>query len=297
MEERPAQDEFVPQEENKGSAGSPHSTGRRFHKQSTNFENMDEAPPASCESCGASIPPTRARCKDHRRDSTASSNNGKFTWKISQIGFAIVTGKSNYHAVARGSAAFDFTTEVEAGKQKVELVYDLSGEPSKTLTSGWGGTLPETARVNSNVGEKLMKKALNKTKVSGDSEEKYLFNEKGDVINDMDKVDQIMDDNPTEHVWIVPGVISDKKVNTENKKIRYVECENCGETQHALEDTKKRKHHREERKWRCLNCLSTTTTGGKEKSREMRQFITAKNRNSADNILFSNMMNKIEDNE
>lgn len=225
----------LPEDENLGSAGSPHSTGRNLHQRSADFERTEQGTtPAHCEVCGAAIPPTHNRCPDHQRSTDTSSSAGGYTWSISNIGVVIVAASSKFAALANASVALRRRDGGEDTDDSYDLIYDL-GEPSDTLTSGWGGELPDAVKLDTTVGQELCERAISKT--DGDSRDKsvisgveidpsilgesstskpHLFTERGKAIAYKGGLEpyEKSPDNPNHDYWVVPALLYERDSET-----------------------------------------------------------------------------------
>ncbi len=272
----------LPEDENLGSAGSPHSTERNLHQRSDEFyESEQELPPASCEVCEATIPPTHSRCPDHRTES-AHNAAGESDWSISNIGLVIVEASSKFAALANASVAFRRRDGAPGTDDSYDLIYDF-GDPSETLTSDWGGELPDATELDSPLGETLYDRAIekmnagdstseNKTDVGGiefnsdilhqdSSSNAYLFTEYGKAISDEDQLDAFKSasSNPDHEQWLVPAVLYKRNETPTNTLSETKECVNCGVSQHKFEGPVKDTSVTRDKDigvWICLECGS-----------------------------------------
>jgi len=270
----------LPEDENLGSAGSPHSTGRELHQRSADFERTDqESPPAHCEVCGAAIPPTRDRCPDHQREGRNSSSDGD-SWSISNVGLVIVAASSKFHALANASVALRRREGGHDSDDSFDLVYDF-GEPSKTLTSDWGGNLPDATELDSPVGETLLEEAASKMTPGREEQENeiagvdvdfsilgrssepdsYVFDERGEAITKKDQLNAFEGgpENNDHDYWVIPALLYNRSRDTDNKTLRNHECVNCGVTQHAFDgivDAPRAADRDQIGVWVCMECDS-----------------------------------------
>jgi hypothetical protein len=247
----------LPEDENLGSAGSPHSTGRTLHQRSADFERAEqEGSPAHCEVCGASIPPTNNRCSDHQQSSKHETTASGDSWSISNVGVVIVAASSKFHALANASVALRRRDGSHGSDDSFDLIYDF-GEPSTTLTSNWGGELPDAAKLSTPVGEDLLERAFSKID-SNDSERDgeiagidvnlsvlgqpsnsgtYLFNERGEAITDEQQINALSDgpENGDHNYWAIPAVLYSSSQESSPEPQRSLDCVNCGVSQHTFD--------------------------------------------------------------
>ena len=236
-----------------GSAGTPRNTGRQYHQHSTAFENQEfESSPAHCEVCGSSIPPNRARCTDHQVSDAGTESSSDYNWSLSRVAIAIVPASNVFHAVAMGSSAFRLRQGSQGSRDSYDLIYDFD-EPSKTLTSGWGGGLPDAVPLKSEAGQRLfecakektnwetaldVEKALGVTNSPLSDAEAYIFSETGDEIVDTDQLGLFENSLPEDdqEFWVVPAALYTPKRDTSGKTVRNHDCPSCGSTtQHVFE--------------------------------------------------------------
>jgi ribosomal protein L37AE/L43A len=271
----------LPEDENLGSAGSPHSTGRTLHQRSTDFEQTEqERSPAHCEVCGASIPPTRDRCPDHQRDDRHNSTSDGNSWSISNVGLVIVAASSKFHALANASVALRRREGGHESDDSFDLIYDF-GEPSKTLTSDWGDELPDAAELDSPIGKTLLEEAVSKMasdrkdqegEIAGmdidfnilgrpSESEAYVFNERGEAITKKNHLNAFGDkpEDGNHDYWVIPALLYKRSHDISNKTLRDHECVNCGVTQHAFDgliDPPDKSDRDQIGMWVCLECDS-----------------------------------------
>lgn len=266
----------IPEDENLGSAGSPHSTGRNLHENSTDFERSDgSVAPAHCDICGASIPPSRARCPDHQHTQSVDTENGP--WSISNVGVTVVAASSKFHALANAAVSFR-RRETGGGDNSFELIYDF-GQPSKTLTSGWGGELPEAVKLDSEAGENLVETAFSKVdsdevesggevggieidpSIIGESTEpdSYLYDERGAVLNTEEDLAQFDagPENEDYSYWVIPALLYKRDEEVGDESRRTMACISCGEAEHVFNgftNTPQDMDREQMGVWICVEC-------------------------------------------
>lgn len=266
----------LPEDENLGSAGSPHSTGRNLHERSTDFERSDGSiAPAHCDICGASIPPTHSRCPDHQHTQSVDTENGP--WSISNVGITVVAASSKFHALANAAVSLR-RRETGGGDNSFELIYDF-GQPPETLTSGWGGELPEAVKLDSEAGEDLVETAISKgdsdevesggevggieidPSIIGESTEPdaYLYDERGRVLSTKEDLSQFdtEPENEDYRYWVIPALLykRDEEVGEESR--RKMDCISCGEAEHVFNgftNTPDDMDRDQMGVWVCVNC-------------------------------------------
>jgi ribosomal protein L37AE/L43A len=279
MTEQNRTNDPIPENENLGSAGSPHSTGRAVHRYSTAFEDSEAGlSPSHCSVCGAAISPTQDRCSDHKRADNTEGNSKEPTWRISNIALAVVPASNKYQALANAAVAFERRDHNNGLNESYDLIYDFS-EPADILTSGWGGTLPDAAKLDSPLGEDLLTKAREKSAWSSNSaasderlplnaeaphssdnnETKYIFTERGTTVSSKEELSTFHDgpDDQKYDYWIVPALLYKQAQNTTDTAIRTRRCPSCGITQHLLEQAEAGKlspKHSSDGIWSCLEC-------------------------------------------
>lgn len=236
-----------------GSAGTHRHSGRQFHQHSTEFEQGGgEYTPSNCEICGCSIPPSRARCSDHRQTASEARASSAFDWSLSHVAIAVVPASNIFLAAAMGSSAFALRDGGGGSKESFDLIYDIEKELSKTLTSGWGGTLPDAVPLDSEEGQRLIKCAKEKTNWGGvlgvekalgvdesplSDSNTYIFNQGGAEIVEEEQLETIFDESETgEEFWVVPGVLYEQERDTSGEAVRNHTCPSCGKaTKHVFE--------------------------------------------------------------
>lgn len=286
----------LPEDENLGSAGSPHSTGRNLHQRSGHFERAEQGiPPAHCEVCGETIPPTHNRCPDHQRDDDTDRSTGDYTWSISNIGIVVVAASSKFAALANASVALRRRNGGEGSDDSYDLIYDF-GKPSDTLMSGWGDELPDAAELDSSRGEELYERAVSKTdweaqdtsvigglevdpSILGESPDSkaFLFTERGKAITNESQLAVLEEgpDNPNHDHWVIPAVLYNRDRNTAGESIRAQNCVNCGVSRHVfdgLADGSTIADGDEAGVWVCLEC-DTKKAGSPPRGYESREAV------------------------
>jgi predicted nucleic acid-binding Zn ribbon protein len=262
-----------------GSANTLRDTGRQLHQRDGQFgEGLNddvEVSPGDCEVCGCAIPPNRSRCPDHTQETSKNSTPQK-EWKLSRVGLALVPGVSAFHAAALASTAFKNRDDGQNSKESFELVYDF-GDPSQTLTSGWGGELPDVVRADSELGTKLLEVGFEKTADRGETlaveeelgisesplgeSEGYVFGRGGDRVTSFDDVDELGSSlESNEDLWVVPGVLLKKKIDTGDSTVKQRTCSECDRITKHVFDGYKNGHpafyEDGAGKWICLECES-----------------------------------------
>ncbi|MFD1570290.1 MULTISPECIES: hypothetical protein [Haloferacaceae] len=268
-------DDRLPEDENLGTAGTPRSSGRELHTHSSNFEDQsDEQAPSFCEICGCSIPPTDSRCVDHEVTNTAEKRDAGHQWKYSHVALAIVPANSKIHALALASAVFKRRTGVPGDGRSFELIETMDS-PSDTITSGWGGHLPEAVPVNDPSGKSLLESAISKLDAEADStnashadidfsqfstlsSKDYIFLENSDPVHP-DSPDDTMfsgvEENGKEQ-WVVPALLFQRSYNTGDNPVRFRNCAHCESAQkHVFDGIRSRKAgNNRAGRWICLAC-------------------------------------------
>lgn len=266
----------IPEDENLGSAGSPHSTGRNLHEHSTDFERSEGGvSPAHCDICGASIPPSRAKCPDHQHVQGVDTENGP--WSISNVGVTVVAASSKFHALANAAVSFR-RRETGGGANSFELIYDF-GQPSDTLTSGWGGELPEAVEFDSEAGETLVETAISKTdddevksggevggieidpSIIGEStqSDSYLYDERGAVLSSEEDLAQFDTgpENEDYSYWVIPALLYKRDEEVGDESRRTMDCLGCGKSEHVfngLTNTPDDMERDQMGVWICIEC-------------------------------------------
>lgn len=274
----------LPEDENLGSAGSPHSTGRTLHQRSAEFNQPDrERPPASCEVCNTPIPPTHSRCPDHRSDATAGQET-ELDWSISNIGFVVVEASTKFAALANASVALRRRDGGAGDDSSYDLIYDF-GELSDTLTSNWDSRLPDATKLDTTLGEELYQQAVEKTNCEtpqseatktiggveintdiiqeSSSPNTYLFSEYGTGITETEQLDQFEEtpSNPDHNRWLVPAVLYEPNKTSTSSQSEAKHCVTCGTTQHTFEgpiEDKSVSTDADLGVWVCLECGNKT---------------------------------------
>jgi len=263
-----------------GGSSDFKSHGSQVHEHPTDY-NQDEpnTAPTQCEVCGSSIPPNRARCRQHAQDSQHVSSPSDREMTISHVAIAIVPAISKLHAVAIGSSAFKCRANAVGDGSTYDNIYDFD-EPSSIFTSGWGGELPDATPLSTEIGQQLVEKAKTKTGWNSNSsietdlnidlsilnpdKEAYIFTEEGHSIESESDFEDYVGQNIDERTnyWIVPAVLYKETLNTTNKSIRNRECESCGITKHVFQGYNN--GHPDifedgEAVWQCLKCNKKKT--------------------------------------
>lgn len=267
----------IPREELPGTAGGPDHTGRQYQTHDWQFAAHDiDTSPAHCAVCGVAIPPTRARCVDHRESSPRASGATDYEWSISKTAIAIIPASNRYHALAIGSSAFRLRDGGHKSRSSYELFYDID-DPARILTAGWG-SLPDAVPLASEDGQRLLEIAVDKTDWEStlsveqslgvtnsplSDSDPYIFTENGDGLVDRDRLADF-DENPhgeSDDYWVVPAVLYDRKRNTTGKPVRNRTCSHCGEaTQHVFDGYDgghPSTHVDGVALWTCLTCDTT----------------------------------------
>lgn len=309
-------DDRLPEDENLGTAGTPRSSGREFHTHSSSFESQThESPPSACEICGCSIPPTDSRCKDHRLHNTSKKRDSGHNWKYSHVAIAIIPANSKLHALALASAAFKRRQNAPGDGRSFELIETMD-EPSDTITSDWGGDLPEAVALNSPTGTSLIQTAISTLQSNTNSttassieidfsqfENKHtpdnIFLEDGTptqptVVKDM-TIQNPKDDE--KELWIVPALLFRRDYNTKNNPIRFRDCINCGTPRkHVFDGVEQLADYREQTgRWICLTC-NTATHGSLPSSKTTQEAtpIPGPTKEELDNQYHKSMMSNLE---
>lgn len=268
-------DDRLPEDENLGTAGTPRSSGRELHTHSSNFEDQsDEQPPSFCEICGCSISPTNSRCVDHEVTNTAEKRDTGHQWKYSHVALAIVPANSKIHALALASAVFKRRDAVPGDGRSFELIETMD-DPSSTITSGWGGHLPEAVPVDDPAGKSLLESAIPKlntetqptdssssdidySQFSTRGSKEYIYLENSDPARpdslDAETFSEVEEDG--KEPWVVPALLFRQSYNTDDNPVRLRNCANCESAQKHVFDGIREQDNKSKQtgRWICLTC-------------------------------------------
>ena len=259
--------------EHTANSGTQDHIAREYNSQVDEFDSSSSVTAVSnCEVCGDSIPPTRARCSDHR-GRTSSSQSVDDEWSISRVAIAIVPGATYYHAVSLGAAAFRHRNQQSNSTESFDLIYDFDDDPSKTLVRQWGGELPDAVKLDSEQGTELYKTGVRKTptlseysltastnkvsaqKVSDDSDV-YIYLEDGTPVQtdaDIETIENLRSDSD-QPLWVVTAVLYQRKTQrstADQNDTRRMFCQQCAETTHIYRGSLACGE------WECTSCGTT----------------------------------------
>ncbi|WP_455428538.1 biosurfactant protein 1 [Halarchaeum acidiphilum] len=168
---------------------------------------------STCPECGPSVPPTSERCASCRREHAASKTpiqQGEETeLEFLHLVFTLVPARTEYAALAKGTAAHSLlVTKGDTAIHECELVADGDGSPSRTLTNHWG-SLPDVVQVESDVGERLLHQACDRTQWEDDADSgghpTYLYDHAGDAINSRQRLTAVRE-QAADPLWLVPAL-------------------------------------------------------------------------------------------
>ncbi len=259
--------------EHTDESGTQDHIAQEYNTQVDEFNNSDSVGAVSnCEVCGDAIPPTRARCNTHQRD-TPSSRSVDDQWSISRVAIAVVPGTTYYHAVSLGAAAFRHRNQQSNSPDSFDLIYDFDDEPSRTLVREWSGELPDAVRLDSEQGTELYKTGIRKTptlsvysltgnshqesaqKVSDDSDV-YIYLEDGTPVQidaDIETIENIRSDSD-QPLWVVTAVLyqrTTRRSTADQNDTRRMFCQQCAETTHIYRGSLACGE------WECTSCGTT----------------------------------------
>lgn len=254
----------VPEKELPGTAGSPYDSGRQYHQNSGAFHSEETSlPPANCDICGCSIPPTRARCSDHRPDPETPRLNDTHEWSIFKVGFALVPATNEFHAIALGSSAFLLREGGHRSRASYTLLADID-EPAAMVTDGWEQGLPDAVSLSTAEGQALLAEVRDFVEESEEESNGSLslatptvYTAEGDELA-LNILKKELSAEGEKDVWLVPGVLYRRKRVTTGKRIQRRTCASCDEpTKHTFEgyrDANDGNGGSRKVVWKCLEC-------------------------------------------
>ena len=243
----------IPDEKlNEGCDGDP----RRQRVATSSGGYPDEPTEASgeCQSCGASIPVDRTKCRfglTNHLGAEATSTDEPVDATLLGIVHLVVESTTFYGAVAKGGAAANLLTsnEAEPAVDDYTLIFDLDETPAPQLADRWP-SLPAAVQVDSAAGEQLLTAARDRTGWSGHGASEHhqqaptrLYDQRGNDIRDESSLSEVLDDADDE-AWLVPTIaLTETAGEGESDSQRssgptreHLECQNCGKaTDHQFE--------------------------------------------------------------
>ena len=165
-----------------------------------------------CDSCGASIPAGRSKCRfclaNHLGHEAIGTNE---TADLTLLGIIhlVVESTTFYGAIAKGGSAANLLTanEAEPAVDDYTLLYDLDEPPARQLADRWP-SLPAAVQLDSAEGEQLLAAARDRTGWSGQGALERqqqtptrLYDQRGNGIRDEARLRAIVDDVDDEADW------------------------------------------------------------------------------------------------
>lgn len=276
------------------SGQEPPNRPRNLDPRVSPSNNQMDLPPSNCEVCGKAISPTEIRCANHEINSTAEVDQDIFTYSISHIAFAIVPGTTSYHALAKGTAALKLNSAIQSGDRKFELIDDINGSISKTLTKKWESKIPRKTTLASKTGKDIFREIKRQ---GAKNDTNHLYTEYGKTTNDINsnsRIQSLLKNNDRENIWLLPVIISKKRVDTTNRKIRYKHCQECGKKRHVLIKENDHLNGDKGETWICTSCHRKTNTK-QEQEDVHKQVITTEDGHHAEDLEFKKAMGDLRD--
>lgn len=261
---------------------------------SASNNNQMDLPPSYCEVCGKAISPTEIRCANHEINSSAEVDQDIFTYRISHIAFAIIPGTTSYHALAKGTAALKLNSAIQSGDHKFQLIDDINGSVSKTLTRKWESKIPKKTTLASEAGREIFREMKRK---GANNATNHLYTEYGEATNDINsnsRIQSLLENNDKENIWLVPVVINKKRVDTTDRKVRYKNCNNCGKERHVLIKENDHLNGDQGQTWICTGCHKKTETR-QEQEDIHKQVITTEDGHHIEDLEFKKAMGNLRD--
>ncbi|MFA9517320.1 hypothetical protein ACERIT_08900 [Halopenitus sp. H-Gu1] len=211
-------------------------------------------PRGECDSCSASIPPRRTRCRsclaDRLGDVLAGTADVATERALLGIVHLVIESSNCYGAIAKGAAAATLLSSkaIERAVDDCMLIHDIDDELATRLVDRWP-VLPDAVRIASADGERLLTAARNRTAWTGHhaSDDRqgtttFLYDESGSGIREERRLETLLDDVDDE-AWLVPAIAL-RKATDENASDGHhpgfpitdpLECQRCGRvTEHRL---------------------------------------------------------------
>ncbi|QLC35463.1 hypothetical protein EFA46_014540 (plasmid) [Halarchaeum sp. CBA1220] len=168
---------------------------------------------STCLKCGQSVPSMSERCASCRREHAASktpTQEGEETeLEFLHLAFTVVAARTEYAALAKGTASHSLlVAKGDTAIHECELVADGDGSPSRTLTNHWGD-LPDVVQMESDVGERLLQQACNRTQWGDDADSSghatYLYDRAGHAIDSRQRLTAVRE-QAEDALWLVPAL-------------------------------------------------------------------------------------------
>ncbi|GAA0294364.1 hypothetical protein GCM10009066_06040 [Halarchaeum salinum] len=123
--------------------------------------------------------------------------------------FTVVAARTETAALAKGTAAHSLlVTKGDTAIHECELVADSDRSPSRTLTNHWGD-LPDVVQMESDVGERLLQQACDRTQgeddVNSGGHATYLYDHAGDAIDSRQRLSRVHE-QAEDALWLVPAL-------------------------------------------------------------------------------------------
>lgn len=207
---------------------------------------------AECESCGASIPAGRSKCRfclTNHLDVDDDQDRLNAEGTLLHVVQMLVEATTFYGAVAKGSAATSLLERADSDTavDHCQLIYNLDEAPAQQLADQWP-SLPSAIRVTSASGEALLETARERTAWHEsrhvDEHATFLYDETGSGVRAEDRLANLRAD-ANDDLWLVPAIAlqqSGAETSTEHSRHEqpnreYLECRECGrETEHRFRE-------------------------------------------------------------
>ena len=238
-------EEHVVSHDRRESARADSATIRGYRQQTAEFPDGERVP-STCETCGCAIPPTRAKCTDHRESDSGPRSETEFEWTISRVAIAVVPGATDKEAIAKGAIAVRFRPEANKTDESYAVIDDFD-DPSQTLTKNWGGELPSAVTIQSDTGQQLLSHAKDhanweetrdsKTQDDASETKPFIYDEQGDPVTQDSQLTALKEAQLDDRVelWVVPAVLYERRQETTNSTLQFRECMTCeSSTQHIF---------------------------------------------------------------
>jgi hypothetical protein len=206
-----------------------------------------------CDSCGASIPAGRSKCRfclTNHLESEAIGTDETADPTLLGIVHLVVESTTFCGAVAKGGAAATLLTSNDAeAVDDYTLCYDLDGPPARQLINQWP-SLPDAVQRDSAEGEQLLAAARNRTRWHGEEAVEHkqqaptrLYDQRGNGIRDETRLREIVTETDDE-LWLVPAIALTATAGERDSDSRpspvpttaHLDCQDCGRaTDHQFE--------------------------------------------------------------
>ncbi|WP_211313698.1 hypothetical protein [Halarchaeum salinum] len=178
----------------------------------TNYPETQESP-STCPGCGQFVPPACETCRSCRHERAtrdeANEDDGEVKMEFLHLVFTVVAARTETAALAKGTAAHSLlVTKGDTAIHECELVADSDRSPSRTLTNHWGD-LPDVVQMESDVGERLLQQACDRTQgeddVNSGGHATYLYDHAGDAIDSRQRLSRVHE-QAEDALWLVPAL-------------------------------------------------------------------------------------------